>query len=118
MYVGPSFFEGFQIPLIEALACGKPCVASHQPPASEIINAELGALVDPEQSASIAEGIQSVKRRLNDPQQSAILRRACRTSAETRWDYFVISKQEAGIYHDVINACKRERNGTEIRLSN
>jgi len=116
MYVGPSFFEGFQIPLIEALACGKPCVASHQPPASEIINAELGALVDPEQPASIAEGIRNVKERLNDPRQGATLRQACRSSALARWDYFVVSKREAELYMDVLQGHKYTNKGSEKAL--
>lgn len=102
MYLGPSLFEGFQIPLIEALACGKPCVASDQPPASEIITPELGALVDPTDADAIAQGILNVKTRLNDARQALQLRAACRQEALQKWDYFVISRQEAELYWQVL----------------
>lgn len=98
MYVGPSFFEGFQIPLIEALACGKPCVVSNQPPASEIIHSGTGALVNPELPEAIAGGILSIKLRLNDPKGSDCLRRSCREEAVRRWNYEIVSKMEAEIY--------------------
>ena len=82
MYVGPSHFEGFQIPLIEALACGKPSVASRQPPASEIIDEEVGTLVDPDDAADIAAGIRRLKERLNDGAGREALTAACRAG---RW---------------------------------
>jgi glycosyltransferase involved in cell wall biosynthesis len=104
MYVGPSLFEGFQIPLIEALACGKPCVTSDQPPANEIISQEVGALVDPSHPESIAQGIMSVKDRLNDPHQSQLLRAACRDRALRNWDYRLISKRESHLYEEVLRS--------------
>lgn len=103
MYVGPSFYEGFQIPLIEALACGKPCVASDQPPANEILTPEVGALVDPSDPDSIAAGILWVKNRLNDPREGLRMRAACRVLALQKWDYFVISRQEVNLYVEVLN---------------
>ena len=108
MYVGPSLFEGFQIPLIEALACGKPCVASNQPPANEIITPEVGALVDPLNPDSIADGILSVKNRLNDPDQALLLRAACRAMAEQRWAYPVISQREASLYLKVLSDFRKQ----------
>ncbi len=103
MYVGSSFFEGFQIPLIEALACGKPCVASSQPPANEIITCDVGALVDPSDPDSIAAGILSVKKRLNDPRKGLLMRAECRALALQKWDYYVISKEEADLYIKVLD---------------
>jgi glycosyltransferase involved in cell wall biosynthesis len=102
MYVGPSFFEGFQIPLIEALALGKPCVASNQPPANEIISEHTGALVEPEDDDSIADGILRVKKRLNDPSQGLLLRANCRSAALQHWDYFSVSLKEVNIYRQVL----------------
>jgi len=101
MYVGPSLFEGFQIPLIEALACGKPCVVSDQPPATEIISAQTGWAVDPHDPESIAQGIEGLKQRLNDERVRRQIGEACRREAVRRWSYRVISDREAAIYLEV-----------------
>jgi glycosyltransferase involved in cell wall biosynthesis len=102
MYVGPSFWEGFQIPLIEALACGTPCVASDQAPANEILSAEVAEFVDPSDAGAIASGILRLKERLNDPIRRESIRQACRRQALERWDYFVISRKEAQVYLDAM----------------
>ena len=102
MYVGPSLFEGFQIPLIEALACGKPCVAGDQPPASEIIDPRVGALVDPTDPSAIAAGIRQLKQRLNDPDRRAEISETCRKLATDKWSYQVISNREAKVYLETL----------------
>jgi len=102
MYVGPSLFEGFQIPLIEALACGKPCVASDQPPASEIIDPRVGVLVDPTDPSAIAAGIRQLKQRMNDPDRRAEISEACRKLAVDKWSYRVISDREARLYLETL----------------
>lgn len=101
MYVGPSFFEGFQIPLIEAMASGKPCVASNQPPATEIINEEIGALIDPDSAKSIADGIEKIKLQLNNPEKRGELIQKCVDEANRKWSYDVVSRKEAQIYLDL-----------------
>ncbi|MFZ5907804.1 MAG: glycosyltransferase family 4 protein [Nitrospirota bacterium] len=55
----PSLYEGFGIPLLEAMACGVPVVASNVCSVPEVID-DAGILVDPLSIASIAEGIRRV----------------------------------------------------------
>ena len=58
-FVFPSFYEGFGIPILEAMACGTPVVASGIPALREVAG-EAAYLVDPDFSENIAEGISRV----------------------------------------------------------
>ncbi|WP_407453734.1 glycosyltransferase family 4 protein [Methanobrevibacter sp.] len=53
----PSFSESFGLVLIEALACGKPVIGSNVGGITEIINDDVGLLVDPNKVSSIAGAI-------------------------------------------------------------
>ena len=53
----PSFSESFGLVLIEALACGKPVIGSDVGGITEIINDDVGLLVDPNNVTSIANAI-------------------------------------------------------------
>ncbi|MDO8487539.1 MAG: glycosyltransferase family 1 protein [Candidatus Curtissbacteria bacterium] len=59
IYVNPSLWEGFGIPVIEAQACGVPVVVSNTSSLPEIVG-ESGLLVDPASVDSIARGIGKV----------------------------------------------------------
>ena len=56
----PSFSESFGLVLIEALACGKPVIGSNVGGITEIINDDVGLLVDPNKISSIARAIDQV----------------------------------------------------------
>jgi glycosyltransferase involved in cell wall biosynthesis len=59
MMVFPSLFEGFGIPLVEAMACGCPVACSNTTSLPEVAG-EAGALFDPCKPDQIAETIWSV----------------------------------------------------------
>lgn len=59
LFVFPSLFEGFGIPVLEAMACGVPVVASNVCSLPEVVG-DAGLLVDPMNVDSIAEGIYKV----------------------------------------------------------
>jgi glycosyltransferase involved in cell wall biosynthesis len=55
----PSFYEGFGLPALEAMACGTPVVVSNRSSLPEIVG-EAGILVDPDDLDSIAQALARV----------------------------------------------------------
>ena len=56
--VVPSFYEGFGLPALEAMACGAPVVASDRSSLPEVVGS-AAVLVNPDDAASIAEGMRA-----------------------------------------------------------
>lgn len=98
LFVLSSRFEGLPAVLIEALACGCPCVSTQCSGADEILkNGRLGRLVPVGNHAALADAMERI---LDDPPEKPALRAAAaRFSAKT-------SIQS---YHDLITAIVRRR---------
>jgi glycosyltransferase involved in cell wall biosynthesis len=55
-FVYPSLYEGFDLPPLEAMACGTPVLTSNVTSLPEVVG-DAGLLVDPYNVAAIAHGI-------------------------------------------------------------
>jgi glycosyltransferase involved in cell wall biosynthesis len=88
VFAFPSLYEGFGMPLLEAMACGAPAVTSSISSLPEVAG-EAGILVDPLDSGAIAAGIELTLRdgELAERMRAAGLRQAgkfsWKASAET-----------------------------------
>src|SRR5258706_15836085 len=56
MLVLPSFYEGFGLPALEAMACGIPTVVSNKGSLPEVVG-EAGLLVDPDSRDSLVDAL-------------------------------------------------------------
>ena len=88
----PSFSESFGLVLIEALSCGKPVIGSNVGGITEIINDDVGLLVNPNKVSSIASAIDRV---INDVE----FRIALSLNARNRAKVF----SEVNIPYDEVN---------------
>jgi glycosyltransferase involved in cell wall biosynthesis len=78
----PSFYEGFGLPVLEAMQCGAAVIASHDSAISEVAG-DGAILLDPRQPRA---WIQTVGALLANPQQLQLLReRALTRAAEFSW---------------------------------
>jgi glycosyltransferase involved in cell wall biosynthesis len=81
-FVYPSFFEGFGLPVLEAMQCGVPVIAGNRTSLPEVVG-EAGILFDPFDEQRLAEAIASV---IDNPAYAARLRcRGLERAKEFSW---------------------------------
>jgi glycosyltransferase involved in cell wall biosynthesis len=68
-FVYPSLFEGFGLPVLEAMACGAPVITSNSSSLPEVVG-DAGVMVDPYDEEALAKAVQRV---VEDPRLRAQL---------------------------------------------
>jgi len=64
VFIFPSLYEGFGLPVLEAMACGVPIIASNRGAIPEIVG-NAGILVNPQSTAQIIGGIKKLMHKKN-----------------------------------------------------
>lgn len=93
LFVMPSVYEGFGIPVADAMACGTPVVVANASSLPEVAG-EAGLLFEPSDSSALAECMSSV---LYNPAQAAIMRGAGLTQSE-KFSWIQAGREMADIY--------------------
>ncbi|MGB9754958.1 glycosyltransferase family 4 protein [Roseiflexus castenholzii] len=82
VFVFPSWFEGFGIPVLEAMVCGAPVIVSDRGPLPEVAG-DAALVMDAEDDATLARYLEKV---LIDPSEAARLReRGFAHAAQFSW---------------------------------
>lgn len=59
LFIYPSFFEGFGLPILEAMACGTPVIASNNSSIPEVAG-NAAIFIDPNRPSEVAEAMRTV----------------------------------------------------------
>ena len=83
LFLLPSLYEGFGLPLLEAMACGIPVIASHAGSLSEVAG-DAAVLIDPCDVQGMAGGMEAL---LGDPgMREALRRRGFEQATRFSWE--------------------------------
>ncbi|HTS05707.1 MAG TPA: glycosyltransferase family 1 protein [Candidatus Eisenbacteria bacterium] len=83
VFVFPSIYEGFGLPLVEAMACGTPVVASNTSSIPEVVH-DAGILVRPDRPEEFADAIRRVVR--DEALRFELVRKGVRRARAFSWD--------------------------------
>jgi glycosyltransferase involved in cell wall biosynthesis len=83
MFVYPSLYEGFGLPVLEAMACGIPVVTSRRSSLPELV-ADAAILVDPMDLEALADQMRSLVR--SSELRSALSIRGIARASQFTWD--------------------------------
>ena len=96
-FVYPSFFEGFGLPILEAMQCGTPVISSNSSSLQEVVG-DAGPLVDPNNPEEIAGAIERVL--YDDALHTGLVSRSLAQAKKFSWEK--AAKETLAIYRKVV----------------
>jgi glycosyltransferase involved in cell wall biosynthesis len=96
VFVFPSFYEGFGLPVVEAMACGRPIVCSSATALPEVVDG-AGLFFDPH---NVGEQTRALRDILVDPELSRRMERKSLQRAAF-YDWRETARQTLEVYHQV-----------------
>jgi glycosyltransferase involved in cell wall biosynthesis len=98
-FVYPSLYEGYGLPIIEALACGLPTVTSNRGATAEVAG-DAALLVDPEDTAALAEALALALS--DEPTRTRLRAAGFRRAADFSWER--AAHETVRVYRDVLES--------------
>lgn len=96
LYVYPSFYEGFGLTILEAMACGVPVIVANNSSLIEVTG-DAGILIDPYNEQEIAEAMFKV---FNDPDlKNNMIRKGLSRSEKFSWEH--TAKKTLAVYNRI-----------------
>jgi glycosyltransferase involved in cell wall biosynthesis len=103
--VSPSVFEGFGLPAAEAMACGKPVIATTGGAFPEVIeHGKSGLLVPPANPVALAEAMKCL---LENPEERERLGRGGRERIETTFNWRLAAEETEKVYQSVLDPSRQ-----------
>ena len=96
--VTPSFYEGFGLPALEAMACGTPVVVADRSSLPEVVG-EAGLLVDPQDPDDIAQALTRVL--IDKPLRARMRILGLAQAARFTWER--AAQETAAVYRQVLS---------------
>ena len=97
----PSLYEGFGLPVLEAMACGAAVVTSNVTSLPEVVG-EAGVMVDPTDTAALGRALQHTLE--DEPLRQRLRQRAVLQAAKFTWKR--VAEQTLACYTDVLAGVK------------
>ncbi|MBI5446644.1 MAG: glycosyltransferase family 4 protein [Deltaproteobacteria bacterium] len=107
VFVAPSLLENLPNTILEAMACGTPCVAFEQGGVPDLVEHEVsGYLAKPYEARDLARGIAWV---LEDEDRRAALSRRCREKVEAEFALEKVARRYGELYRRRVAGRERAR---------